>query len=136
MNLEPVKWVKSEVSQKNRNKYPMLTQTWNLENGTGELIRRADTERTCGGQRVGKRWGRNRDSKPGIYTLHEQNRQLVGSCCVTQGLHLRPMTTQRSGDGEGGRLKRERIHIYTYGQFTLYDRDQYNISFKQLSSNF
>ena len=32
------------------------------------------------------------------------------------------------GDGEGARLKRERIHIYTYGRFTLlYDRDQYNI---------
>lgn len=88
MNLEPVKWVKSEVSQKNRNKYPMLTQTWNLEKRYWwTYLQGRHRERTCGGQRVGKRWGRNRDSNPGIYTLHEQNRQLVGSCCVTQGLH-------------------------------------------------
>ena len=42
MDLESV--IQSEVSQKEENKYCMLTHIWNLKNGTDEPVCRAQVE--------------------------------------------------------------------------------------------
>ena len=42
--MHPETVIQSEVSQKEKNKYRILTYMWNLENGTDELVRRAEIE--------------------------------------------------------------------------------------------
>ena len=44
MHLDTVILFLSEVSQKEKNKYHILTHMWNLENGTDEPVCRAEIE--------------------------------------------------------------------------------------------
>ena len=114
MNLEPT--IQSEVSQKEKNKHCVLTQTWNLErwywwiclqgsNGDAEnrLVH------TVGKERVG--WT-ERGALRYIH-YHMQNRQPVGIRCMMQGAQTRYSVTTEEWDGVGGRLT-EGTYVYLW----------------------
>ena len=91
MTLESI--IQSEVSQKEKNNYFMLTHIYAIQkDGTDESVCRAVmemyTQRTDLQTRVGEEeevGEMNGESSMGAYTLTYVNRWPMGICCMTQG---------------------------------------------------
>ena len=141
MNLEPI--TQSKVRQKEKNKYCMLTHLWNLETWYWLTYlqgnnRDADVENrfvdTVGDGEDGTNW----DSSTETYTL--PNVKQIASRNSLYDRELKPGALwQPRGVGWDGRWQggsKGRIHVYTYGCFTLlYGRNQHK-NVKLLSSKY
>ena len=125
------------VSQKEKNKYCILTHIWNLgrrywwsylwdsSRDTDIQNRLVDTV----GEGEG---GTNGENSIETYTL-PCVKQIASGNLLYDGALWQPREVGSGGEWEGG--SRGRGHMYTYGWFMLmYGRNQYN-SVKQLSSN-
>ena len=118
MDLETV--IQSEVSQKEKNKYCILTHICGIQkNGTDEPVCRAGLEtqmqRTdvCG-HKVGREGGMNWEIRFDINTLPCVKQIASGNLLYSTGSSAQCfVTTQRDEIGRvGGRLNREGIYVY------------------------
>ena len=116
MNLEPI--IKSEVSQKEKDKYCILTHIYGIQkNGTEELIYRAAVEKQTENRLTDMGRGEERvrcmETVTWKLTLPYVKQIANGNLlCVSGNSNRGSVSTQRGGTG--GRFKREG-HRYTYG---------------------
>ena len=118
-NLEPV--TQSEGSQKEKSKCRILMHIYGIwkkwYRWTYLRGRNGDTDVENG---LWTQWPKERAGRmekvASTYILyHVWNRELVRSCCLTQGAQLGTLWWPKMvGWGSGGRLKREMIYIYIY----------------------
>ena len=117
MNLEPI--IQSEVSQKEKNKYHILTHIYEiyerwyqrmyLQGSNGERHR----EQTYGHGERGRECEMYGESKMETYiTIYKRDSQQEFAVCLRklkQGLHINLERWKM-----GGRFKRERIYVYLW----------------------
>ena len=121
MNLEPA--IQSEVSQKEKNKYRILTHIYGIqENGSSKYLqgrnREADIKNTCMDP---AREGEGGTSNIETHTL-PLVKQLAGNCVQTKSSTQGSVTISRSGMGwrVGGRFNRRFNHSYNRDPLYLY----------------
>ena len=118
MNLEPI--IKSEVSQKEKDKYHILTHIYGIQkSGTEEFITRAAMEKqtqridlwTWGGREEGEVYGKsNMETYITICKIDTQWEFAVQLRKLKQGLCI--MYNRRMGWGR--RFKREALYVYLW----------------------
>ena len=89
MDLETA--LQSEVSQKEKNKYRILTHIYGIQRyGTDETIQGRNKDTVIENRLVDAavEGGTNQESSTDVYTLPHVNQILVGGCCVTRGTQL------------------------------------------------
>ena len=118
MNLEPT--IQSEVSQKEKGKYHILTHIYGIQkNGTEEFIYREAIEKQI--QRIDMDMGREEERVRCMERLTQKLtllyvKQPMGICCMSQGTQAGALYQPR-GMGWGGRWERGskgRGYMYTY----------------------
>ena len=112
MNLEPI--IQSEVSQKEKDKYLILTHIYGIQKGgTDKPICRAsgrhrDREQTCGHREGRRGWEKLREQHCSIYIATCKIRQLVDIYYMMQGAQIWCSVTIQRGRG----FKEEGTYIY------------------------
>ena len=121
MNLEPI--IQSEVSQKEKDKYHILTHIYRIQkNGTEEFIHRLTTEKqtqridlwTWEGGREGEMYGKsNMETYITICKIDRQQEFAVWLRKLKQGLCTQPRGVIWGRKWEG--VSKGRGYMYTYG---------------------
>lgn len=97
-----------------------------------EPICRADTENglVVDRKEVGKRWGRNRDSNPGIYTLHEAKQTASRKLLCNTGTSLWASYDNPRGVGMGreGGWRGEDTYLYLWPIHIVWQRSIQHLS--------